>query len=230
MRNIVPKVDSKIEAKNTCTFLGPTHSSLLLVGPALTAQERLSLEETVAYFSGPVILLDGAVNALEKKPKNAIVIGDGDSCDPNKCEWIDHLLPKEKNQSDLGFALDFHIPQKTDHLCALGLRGGRLDHELINLGELDRFLQQRSEMSVLWGENLWALAKGQHKFEIDGTFSLFALTPNHIKVTGDIQYPLQNWTEIRQTSLGLSNRANGEVRLESQGVIFLYHSNEGEKK
>lgn len=213
----------------TCTFLGPMKSSVLLIGPAFSQQERLSLQETVAYFSGPVILLDGAVNGFTHKPPNAVVIGDGDSCDQRKLDWIDVLLPKEKDQSDLGYALDHHIPQEIQYLYALGMRGKRLDHELINLGELDRFLQQRNQLCVQWGENLWALTSGQHTFQIEGTFSLFAFTPNSIKISGAAAYPLQTWTEIRLTSRGLSNRANGQVQIENQGVIFLYHSCEGDQ-
>lgn len=205
-------------------FIAPTSPAACLVGPVLEQEESTFIRDKVAYFSGPVILVDGAINAFEHRPQNAVIIGDADSCSADRRQWIDVLLPQNKDQSDLACALEHPLMQTSDlrFIEAWGLRGERFDHELFNLGEFHSFLTSRQQLIVQFQAGLWALAAGEYLAYLMGGFSLMAIGPCEVELSGQIDYPLERQILPALNSLGLSNRANGEFHLRLNSPLFVY--------
>lgn len=205
---------------------GHQQPQALLVGPLIEEAQKNQLQNKVSYFSGPVILLDGALNAFETKPQNALAVGDGDSCQAEKKAWLDVVLPTDKDQSDLAYALENHLPQQLSCLLTLGLRGERLDHEMLNFGEISHFLSDRSQLFVSLERGLWAFAPGKYQLQLQGGFSLLPFLPGRVSLQGMIDYPLDSHPLKAMKSLGLSNRAFGEFELETEQAILFYEIQE----
>lgn len=201
---------------------GHQHPQALVVGPLIESAQKKHLQNTVSHFSGPVILLDGALNAFETKPQKVLAVGDGDSCHEEKRAWLDVVLPTNKDQSDLAYALENHLPKELSCLYTLGLRGERLDHEMLNFGEITHFLTKRNQLFVSLERGLWAFAPGTYLLQLQGGFSLLPFLPGKVSLRGMIDFPLKSRPLETMKSLGLSNRAFGEFELETERALLFY--------
>ena len=177
---------------------------LTLIGPLI--KER-------AFFSPPVVYIDGGTHL--GVVENSFSIGDGDS----SSVALDLQLPREKDESDLAYALK-NIPEQYNEISLLGFLGGRKDHELINLAEIHRFLSERSETRVHFDDEICAFS-GSLELNIKGIFSLFAFEESKVSVKGACKYPLESQL-LARSSHGLSNEGSGVVIFETNCPIFLF--------
>lgn len=195
----------------------------LLLGPLLNEEALLRIQKLEKSSFEKVILIDGASHFFKPPwPDNWELIGDADSCPPEMKKHFDKLLPTHKDQSDLSYALEHRIPQEHLYIHAEGLNGGALDHEIINLGELTLFLEQRAQTEIFWGPDLSAYSSGAHKIQHRGNFSLFSLKEQHLSLSGDVKWPLKDRHIPACSSLTLSNQAFGQLQIECQAPVFFY--------
>lgn len=182
---------------------------ITLVGP-FAAQRK--------EWPTPSIFIDAGARHKSSHPLH-FSVGDGDSADVP----LDFTLPAEKDYSDLAFVLS-QLPNSIIRLSMVGFLGGRKDHELLNLGEVHRFLTRRSvatECDIDW--SVCGLSAGQWVLKLNGLFSLVAFTPIKAAVTGDCRYQLKGITELEAFSThGLSNEAWGQVALNISGPVFIF--------
>ena len=190
----------------------------ILIGPRIKAFEAQSL----THLKG-LILIDGARTAFDLKPSSALLVGDGDSCREEARAEFDYLCDPNKSQSDLALVLE-SLPETVKELTLLGFRGGRLDHELFNLGELSLWLQKRPGLKFSHGEDLQGFSAGEWKFEFKGLFSLMALQECQFSLEGEVEYPLEKQSVPPLKSLTLSNQSLGSFQVQSNKPFFLYRN------
>ena len=164
----------------------------------------------------PLVLVDGGARHVD--PGSGIRVGDGDSSDLP----MDHALNPDKDMSDLAFVLD-NLPAELRHVRLWGFLGGRKDHELFNLGEVHRYLSSRQNpVRVSFESVALGYSPGNWSFERHGLFSLAAIEPCRVTLTGDCRYPIEDLREIRPlSSLGLSNVGHGTIYLQCEGPAFI---------
>lgn len=172
----------------------------------------------------PTIFIDGGARFRSADPEKfpCISVGDGDSGDSP----LDVKLPAEKDFSDLAFVLR-ELPDYVKNLRLVGFLGGRLDHELANLGELHQFLAGRSADARVDMENGGRANvigfNGHLEHKIQGLFSILVLESAEVQITGECRYALNKATTLEPASShGLSNEGNGLVKLSSSGPAFLF--------
>lgn len=194
-----------------------TQENITLVGPLYDGSNKFQA-------SGPLIFIDGGANFLTLFPEIqeeslSISLGDGDS----SSNELDIKLNPEKNFSDFSFALSL-IPQNIKNIHLLGLLGGRRDHELANLGEINQFLKKRKyQTKIFFDDQIIAINKGTFHFEMKGTFSLLVLEKTRLKIEGACQYRNKEFMEfLPLTSLGLSNIGSGIVEIDGEGPYFIF--------
>lgn len=189
----------------------------VLVGPLLQEDEVNLIE------NGPLLLVDGACELASKygldQNRTVFKVGDGDSSD----EEMDALLPENKDYSDLSFALTL-VPKEIKKIKLFGFLGGRKDHELINFGEVYRFLSTRPSYSTVeFSPELRAISSGSWTLNHKGIFSLLPLGPTEISLQGSVSYPLATPTNISPlSSRTLSNEAQGEFKVMTDKPLFIY--------
>lgn len=205
-------------------YLNSTTKATLL-GP------RLGPQASNVIKTEKLILVDGARSAFKEKPASSLLIGDGDSCAKETRAEFDFLCDPEKSQSDLSLVLE-NLPATVKELTLLGFRGGRLDHELFNLGELSFWLAKGEGRSLTHEDDLQGFSAGEWSFDFTGLFSLITLADTVFTLEGAIRYPMKNQTVAPLQSLTLSNQAYGGFKLLATGPFFLFRdlSSETEQK
>ena len=178
-----------------------------LVGPM--ASPPLQLND-------PVIFVDGG--AMCRENNIGIVVGDGDSFNGA----MDHCLDPDKDFSDLAFALSL-VDARFDLLYLRGFLGGRRDHELFNLGEVNHFLSRRTRPAhVLLDDTVEAFSAGNWQFHCRGLFSLLVFVQTSLSLSGDCHYAIAPGTEVKPvSSFGLSNQGYGDIQLMTEGPAFI---------
>lgn len=164
--------------------------------------------------SGPILYIDGGTK--HKKDGLGFSLGDNDSHQ----EKLDQILPKEKDYSDLSYALS--QCHQFNELYLYGFLGGRKDHELINLGEVSHFLNHKTNSFAHFEGQILAYAKGEYEITHNNTFSLFCFNETKITLSGKIKYPLSDEPLKAHSSHGLSNEAQGKFGLKTERPIFLF--------
>lgn len=205
------------------------HSRIVLLGPLEI--EKKTLRKTIKEISPTLIIfIDGGrkhKNKLTKSELNlTLSIGDGDSA-PHS-EKLNILLPKEKELSDLSFTLRGMEKSKNiwTKMALLGFcsltNEKRLDHLLFNLGEVEKFVK-KNQISIKMDERFFFFPPGKNSFKYHGTFSLIALMPTSVRISGMVYYQLKNWTKIEAlSSKGLSNIASGIVQIDNKKTVIAY--------
>lgn len=205
------------------------HQRLLILGP-LDVDEQM-IKRALKHSSPTLILyIDGGLIHKNKIPfskkRVTLSLGDGDSHLIR--EELSIILPTKKDYSDLAFALSGLLKSKNfwKNITFLGFSSPdvekRIDHLLFNLGEIEKFVHKRA-ISVILDEQFLFFPSGKHSFKHQGTFSLIAIRPTLLKISGNAEYKLNNWTELKALhSKGLSNVANGLVSIQSTKPIIVY--------
>lgn len=202
------KLPSTMRHLSEWTFVGP-------MGPSVPSH----------LLEYPVIAIDGGAHHTEKMD---VWVGDSDSFELDVKASHIFRLPIEKDQSDLAMGLSLFEEPRHYKLHFWGFLGGRKDHELFNIGEALTFLEEHHECQVLMYDEsgkitFHLLGTGHWKFSYNGTFSLGTLKKTLVKMKGDCHYPISKYETLNPlSSLGLSNKAYGEVILETEGPVFLY--------
>ena len=117
--------------------------------------------------------------------------------------------PRAKDQTDLELAIDAAIEDEPDRLLVVGLAGGRLDHELANIGVVAAAARPGIEVDALIGSA--RLAVIQHRRVLPGalgeTLSLLALlgTVEGVTTVG-LEFPLDDEPLEAGSARGMSNR------------------------
>lgn len=199
---------SRLQNKNEWLFVGP-------MGP-----------QVPDTFSGlPSICIDGGARHRESMD---IWIGDADSFKEEANAQDVFKLPVDKDQSDLAVALTLFKEPRHYKFHFWGFLGGRRDHELFNIGESLSFLEEHQECQILYYDSMGRLVfflagAGIWNFTHRGVFSLGTLKKTDVKLVGDLKYPIAKTHPLYPlSSLGLSNEAHGNFKLENHGPVFLY--------
>lgn len=187
------------------TYLKEHQENLTLVGP---------LYEGNGQFKDPVIFVDGGA---EFKIDLGISVGDNDSYE----HTLDKRLPLNKDFSDLSYVLK-RIPLNYSKIKLLGFLGGRRDHEVMNLGEVSRFLKTREKTRVLFDQDVICISPGKWNFVFNSLFSLFSFEDNTISVEGNCHYTLQNKKLKAHCSHGLSNVGEGDITIRNSRPLMIF--------
>lgn len=171
-----------------------------------------------------VIAVDGGARFCT----NPLVwIGDGDSIiGPMSAEHIFQYPPK-KSLSDLALALSMFENKDSLILHLWGFLGGRRDHELLNFGEVLRFLEAQLETEVNFydsaiNKSVRCFSTGRWNFNHHGTFTLISMRTIKVRIEGSCEYTLNEETELAALStLGLSNSASGNFSIYTDGPIMV---------
>jgi thiamine pyrophosphokinase len=185
---------------------------ILIIGPCPFEKDRTfqSLLKSL-----PILAIDKGADQLNQTD-SLIKLGDGDS---SKLE-MDIKLNPIKNQSDLAVGLDF-LGQNTKKVHLYGFLGLRKDHELINIGEIYKYVLKTGSTALV-EDKISILPKGKNQLSINSTFSLLTLIDNEITLNGDCKYKLELPTRIEVlSSHGLSNEGFGKIDLNSTNPIIL---------
>lgn len=192
-------------------FLSKIHHTpeVTLVGPFAEARRE---------WPTPCIFVDRG-NQFQTPHPLHISVGDGDSA----AHAVDQPLPATKDYSDLAYALA-HIPAATSKVNLLGFLGGRRDHEWLNIGETQRFLQNRTHPTEChFDQAVAGLSAGGWSLNLTGTFSVFAFRDTKVQMTGACRFQLNHETLLEAlSSHGLSNEGHGDVRIVCRDPIFIF--------
>jgi thiamine pyrophosphokinase len=176
----------------------------------------------------PTVFVDGGAKYRSNiSPSASYTIGDADG-HLDKADF-DHVLPQNKDISDLGFILSSLEGQKT--IFMEGFTGGRLDHQLFVYGEVHQFIKSSGSQVIIDQNMYWpgsnpGLNKEENLFSeqitFEGTFSVGCLEETLINISGDCDYPLENFSLSPLSSRGLSNVAKGEVIIKANKPFWIY--------
>jgi thiamine pyrophosphokinase len=197
---------------------------------AVTAEALASL----AKLSDLIVAADGAASrCLAAGVEPDIVVGDLDSLEPadekrlRALEVSFEVVPAEKDDSDLDLAIDAARRLGATSVVAVGVLGGRVDHELAALGTLARAADLAPRLITSEASAFVLSPQGRSAFQIEGpaVFSLMSLLG-----TAEVSCAGSRWTLTKArlepiSSLGLSNRVpDGSVAEIAvfEGVVLLY--------
>ena len=156
------------------------------------------------------------------------VIGDFDSLD----EIPDHpdllRLPRIKDETDMGYAINHALTLGYTRFLLLGGMGGRLEHTIANL-QLLAGLNQHGALGILYGSGQAAavITNGRFTFPADlsGYCSVFCQsgTAEGVSIEG-MKYPLFEDELTGDFPLGVSNEfLDGEVSVSvARGTLMVF--------
>ncbi|MBC7429071.1 MAG: hypothetical protein H7336_10695 [Bacteriovorax sp.] len=200
--------------------------TLIIVGPMKFPWKVLK-----NFLSVPdvrLIFIDGgsvhAEKFRKKTPhllKQAVFAGDGDSS-----KRAMTLKKTSQNSSDLAFVLSKLKGNSAPEICLMaGFLGGRIDHQLFNLGEIALYLKDFAKHNaplIQVDDKIVFVGAGTHTAFFQGRFSLASFESNQIKITGDCDYKSKNWLSIPPlSSRGVSNLGFGEIKIETKKPLAI---------
>jgi len=202
---------------------------LLVAGAPLNWTPRLA---AMAAAAAPLLAADGGADHLARLGlRPAAVIGDLDSISPETCAWLgeESLIERpDQDRTDLDKAIEYAFDNLgVKHVAVIAALGGRVDHELGNLGLLARLAM--GEQLVFEGADHRVLAiSGEatlaaHPGE---TWSFWTFDPAvRVTVVG-VRWPIENAAIDAGGRPSISNEATAEeVRVQATGgaVIVMRH-------
>lgn len=146
-----------------------------------------------------------------------IAVGDFDTAGISYIETLKQQgvrvlpLPKEKDVTDLHYALICAVRQKPEEILILGALGGaRFDHMLANIGLMEWLHEEGKNATMLHPSNRLRLLAGPGKMVFETKdFQYVSLLPVTRKVTGietdGLKYPLKKEKLYRGRTRGISN-------------------------
>lgn len=173
----------------------------------------------------PTVAVDGGAHF---SPHIDVWVGDADSYQEEVKSDVKFKHPVDKDKSDLALALSLFKKSAPYKFHLWGFLGERKDHELFNLGECLKFLDNHPGSEILFyranGDvEFHLLGLGLWGFEHQGTFSLGTLRKTQVELTGECEFPITPPSYLYPlSSFGLSNRAQGLIKLNTEGSIFIY--------
>ncbi len=198
----------------------------VFAGPKDYDLRRLYFEEADEFLVGVDSGLDQMIAA---DLRIDLAVGDFDSIDPANLERVRRTagfcveLDKEKNMTDLAFALD-HIYNHIvyDAIEVFGGVGGRVDHLMANINLLKKYdLTFRDERN-----KLYVLKKGSHKIaNFHRYVSFFAIEDCYNLSIKGFRYEITNYYLSTSDSICVSNEGSGEVAF-SKGKLLVIETDE----
>ena len=204
-------------------------SPLLVANAPLSWTPRLAALAAVAV---PLLAADGGANHLARLGlRPAAVIGDLDSISPETRAWLGEALLVERpdqDRTDLDKALEYAFDDLgVERLTVLAAVGGRLDHDLGNLGLLARLAL--GEKLVFEGTDHRILAvAGEAALDAKPgeTWSFWTYDPS-VRVTIDgVRWPLEDAAIDAGGRPSISNQAVDDlihVRATGGAVVVMRH-------
>ncbi len=183
--------------------------------------------------SALVICADGGRNLAEGLGlKPDFYVGDSDSGGHSGGCPAD-LLPSEKDVTDLDMAVSRALAQGCEELLLCGCSGGRPDHYLSAIGQLERILRAGKRGLLLSeGSEISLLTPGVTMLPTAPAYDYFGIIPldeqlEGVTVTG-AKYCVEHVNFLRCRSLGVSNEPlahqSCSIRVE-KGLGLLIRSN-----
>lgn len=172
----------------------------------------------------------GYVHACNMGVRPDLLVGDFDSYTgalPDTAERM--VLPREKDDTDMLFAVRQGIHKGLDDFLLLGSMGGRLDHTLANIAVL-RFLKRHGCQGILADRGCFVRVAEQERLTVDRIpelpyLSVFALGGDAEGVTlSGVKYPLKEGRLTGDFPIGCSNEIVDEqaaVEVRRGAVIVL---------
>ncbi|MDP2206542.1 MAG: hypothetical protein Q8K65_09575 [Alphaproteobacteria bacterium] len=196
-------------------------ADLWLIGPL----SQTPLPPELLAREMPQIAIDGGIAAVAQ-PR--LWIGDGDSgLAPAD---IPAIFKSAQDKTDLEFALEVLRVGLWRRLHLSGFTGGRADHALGVLGVIDAEMRRRGsfEQAIFYSGAGRVVqrhfARGAQSFRHDGIFSVFALSPALVSLSGACAYPAHRIDLSVLSGRGISNIASGEVRIETDVPVIVMFS------
>ena len=154
----------------------------------------------------------GARHAAALRLTPDFVVGDMDSRPRRSAPaGVVYLVDGDQGRSDFDKALDLAKRLGAAKVFVAAARGGSLDHELVNVGVLEKI--EGLDALIVDGGTARLLGPGRHRLPLKkgARFSLLAAPSARLTLTG-ARFGLKNEL-LRRGSRGLGNRALGPVRL-----------------
>lgn len=200
--------------------------SVLVVGPLL--KEDSQAKSLLDHVQG-VLFIDGGVSWKSTWKDHlqsviALSVGDGDS---SSKELLDIVFPPQKNRSDLSLGLDNLLRCKEIHL--VGFMGGRLDHQMINIGVVDHFVSAKGAKAFWYDQHhlvAYSLPSGEHQLNFNNTFSLITLQAQKVSIQGHVSYPVEGLKVDVLSDHTLSNQAQGLFSMSIERPITILMSSD----
>lgn len=171
--------------------------------------------EKIDFKDSYIICADGGIEHIKKLNLTPdVYIGDFDSsCDTG--EYNNKIVfPKEKDDTDLGLAINYASENNLSQCVAIGCLGNRLDHTFSNICLIYDAYKK--------GVNIRLIDKYTDVFLVDKKFELknegfkyvsifpFGDSANGITLKG-FKYPLNNHSLFMNYPLGVSNQLTEDV-------------------
>jgi thiamine pyrophosphokinase len=189
-------------------------SPLLVANAPLSWTPRLA---ALAAAAVPLLAADGGANHLARLGlRPAAVIGDLDSISPETRAWLGEALLVERpdqDRTDLDKALEYAFDDLgVDRLTVLAAVGGRLDHDLGNLGLLARLAMGEKLIFEDAGHRILAVAGEAELVAQPGeTWSFWTYDPS-VRVTVEgVRWPIEDATVDAGGGPSISNEAVGDL-------------------
>ena len=168
--------------------------------------------KTLSYIPNKqdyVIAADKGLDNLKKigiKPD--VIIGDFDSLGFVPSGENIKRLPVEKDDTDVGFAVNYAFELGYKEFVIYGAIGGLLDHTVANL-QLSAYISSKGGKSVFVGDNVFVTSITNDTLKISngkGRLSVFALSDKAEGVfLSGLKYPLENAVIENTFPIGVSN-------------------------
>ncbi|PGZ96798.1 thiamine diphosphokinase [Bacillus pseudomycoides] len=166
-----------------------------------------------------------------------VAFGDYDSVTEEELVWMQkqkrdlHIVPKEKDQTDLEIAINWALEQEPEQIRIFGATGGRVDHSLANIQMLLKGLQTNVNMSIVDYKNEISVKEsGTYTLEENSSFPYVSFVPVTEIVTGitlhGFKYPLTDKTIEWGSTLCISNELVAEKGTFSftSGILMVIRS------
>ncbi|MCO4753449.1 MAG: hypothetical protein KC478_03155 [Bacteriovoracaceae bacterium] len=171
------------------------------------------------------IFVDGGLRHKVCEFPDSISIGDNDSGSAD----LDIPLSPDKDRGDLYFALKMMKARNYKKAELHGFVGGRLDHQMLLLGDLLRDSQEEETHFKIYEQETLRMEifpSGSWTFAHVGEFSLFSIYEQLVSYKGDCKYPESK--EYPQhlpvlSTQGLSNISYSEFTVETQRSSCLFY-------
>ncbi len=183
----------------------------------------------------------GISTLLARDIHPSIVFGDFDSVAKDdlhkiKKENIEiYTYPPEKDDTDLGLAVEWALEQKPDHIHIYGSTGGRFDHMMgaIQLLLANRTLSGKSKVTIYDRSNvIYAVLPGNYSILQDDKYTYTSFFPISSEVKGitllGFKYPLNKKDILLGSTLCVSNELISNIGTFSfdYGILLVVRSSD----
>ena len=186
--------------------------------------EDYSYLKSINFEGSYIICADGGTKHLKELNLIAdVVIGDFDSSSDYKKYENKITYPKEKDDTDLGLAINYASDNGFNECVGIGCLGNRLDHTYANIALLKYAFNKGVNLELI-DDNTKVFLVNEKKEILKEDFKYVSIFPfeNNVKginLTG-FKYPLNEATLTSDYPLGISNEI-----LDEKGIIEVNDGN-----